>query len=90
MKSMTYGILPTREDFNAAFELECPAGYRISLGLSDSLACKGFLLGVDGLWPADGLWAGITQIVSSRKRVRSEERMALVSSILETLGFEWI
>lgn len=64
-QSMTYGILPTREAFDAAFEAECPNGYRITLGRSDSDACEGFKLG-DGQWSADDLWSAIGEIVASK------------------------
>lgn len=64
-QSMTYGELPTREAFNAAFEAECPNGYRITLGRSDSDACEGFKLG-DGKWSADELWSAIGEIVAAK------------------------
>ena len=64
-QSMTYGTLPTREVFDATFDLCVKAsGYRIQLGSSDSRACDGFKLG-DGAWTADQLWDAITEIVNS-------------------------
>lgn len=62
-QSMTYATLPTRERFDDAFDAECPNGYRISLGSSDSRACDGFRLG-DGTWTADQLWDAINEIIS--------------------------
>lgn len=62
--SMTYGQLPSREEFDAAFEREVPGGYRITLGHSDAQACEGFNLG-DSEWSADALWDAINQIVDS-------------------------
>jgi hypothetical protein len=61
---MTYGQLPSREDFEAAFEREVPgSGYRISLSSSDARACDGFKLG-DGEWTADELWNAISEIAN--------------------------
>jgi len=63
-QSMTYGQLPTREEFDAAFERGVPGNrYRISLSHSDAMACDGFSLG-DGEWTADQLWHAITEIVN--------------------------
>ena len=61
-QSLTYGQLPTREEFDSAFDRECPSGYRITLSHSDGEACEGFRLG-DGEWTADQLWQAITEIV---------------------------
>jgi hypothetical protein len=63
-QAMTYGILPTREQFDAAFEHAVPGNrYRITLSRSDAEACEGFSLG-DGEYPADQLWDAISEIVS--------------------------
>jgi hypothetical protein len=62
MISLTYSQLPTREDFDAAFEREVSGKYRITLSSSDAEACEGFRLG-DGEWTADQLWQAINQIV---------------------------
>jgi hypothetical protein len=63
-QSMTYGQLPTREEFDAAFESETEGGsYRIALGPSDAESCEGFSIG-DGEWTADQLWRAISEIVS--------------------------
>ncbi len=64
MTSMTYGQLPSRDAFDAAFDAECPMGYHIALGRSDSAACEGFQLG-DGTWTADQLWQAITEIATA-------------------------
>lgn len=63
-QSMTYGRLPSREQFDNAFEREVPAGmYRITLSHSDAESCEGFSIG-DGEWTADQLWRAIGQIVN--------------------------
>jgi hypothetical protein len=63
-QSMTYGELPSWEEFDAAFDREVPKGkYRITLSHSDARACDGFILG-DGEWTAADLWRAIGQIVN--------------------------
>ena len=100
MISMTYGVMPKREDFQRAFERECPNGYHIVLSSSDSRAVDGFKLG-DGVWSESDLWEAVNEIaeyhnlpstVFLRPRGMYDpiSAMDLVSSIMETLGFEWI
>ena len=63
-QSMTYGQLPSREEFDAAFTQEVQSGrYRITLSHGDSRACDGFQLG-DGAWTAEELWSAIIEIVN--------------------------
>ena len=158
-QNLTYGQLPSREEFDSAFDREVQGKYRITLSQSDAKACEGFNLG-DGEWSAEELWHAVNQVVdfagdaitvseddewedvyqvfypgTDRARVeigpdeseliewaqrfcehhithveiarealnfaavygevgrdfsRREAAMDLVSSILETLGFEWI
>lgn len=100
MQTMTYGVLPSREAFNAAFEVECPAGYRLILCGADSGACEQFKLGT-GVWSADELWDAITEIITTSQAappdtdqsayyMRLDGAMDVVSAIMGTLGFEWI
>jgi hypothetical protein len=63
MTSMTHGTLPTFEEFERAFETECPGGYNIVLGASDSRTCDGLKLG-DGRYTVTALWDGIQEIVA--------------------------
>lgn len=100
-QTLTYGVLPTQESFDEAFDRECPGGsYNIQLSRSDSRAVDGFLLG-DGDWTAEQLWKAVTEIVTVSQLSQAEENhveyyakldgaMDLVSSILGTLGFEWV
>jgi len=63
-QSMTYGQLPMREEFDAAFEREVTGTrYRITLSHSDAESCEGFSIG-DGEWTAEQLWRAICEIVS--------------------------
>ncbi len=93
---MTYGVMPTLEQFQEAFDRECPKGtYNIQLARSDSAAVEDFKLG-DGDWTALQLWEAINEIVhfqpgyEQAAKWRHDQVMDLVSSILDTLGFEWI
>ncbi len=101
-QSITYGYMPIREDFSTAFARECPNGYRITLGASDSRACDGFKLG-DGTYSEPQLWDAVGEIVNAEPDDDGDyagivgcgpnewyAAMDLVSSIMETLGFEWI
>jgi hypothetical protein len=64
LQSMTYGQLPSREDFDAAFTRELQGGkYWITLGHGDSEGVAGFALG-DGEWTAEALWSAICEIVN--------------------------
>jgi hypothetical protein len=66
-RSMTYGTMPTREEWDAAFDREMEGkshGYRIQLGRSDSDAVEGFKLG-DGEWTASQLWDACEEIVKA-------------------------
>ncbi len=63
--SMTYGTMPSRGEFDAAFDRECPNGkYNIRLGSSDSRAMDGFNLG-DGEWSATELYDACAEINAS-------------------------
>lgn len=63
-KSMTFGEMPTREEFGEAFETECPNGeYRISLASSDAAACEGTRLGTDS-YTESQLWDVISEVMA--------------------------
>ncbi len=95
-QSMTYGVMPTFEDFERAFNEECPRGrYSIVLGSSDNRAADGFRLG-DGEWTATDLYSACVEIADVWHAERCTDEtvtdvaLGLVCSILDTLGFEWI
>lgn len=63
--SMTYGTLPTWDEFEAAFDRECPRGtYNIRLAGDDSESVEGFKLG-GGDWTSAQLWSAINEVVVS-------------------------
>lgn len=95
MTSMTYGDLPTREAFDAAWEAEGLDSYRVRLNSRDSdaldWACPEFA--VAGPWEADELWeilTGLTACWESGDPYAGDAAGDLASSILTTLGFEWV
>lgn len=61
-----WGTLPTREQFDRAFEVEFPRGFRISS--CDSRAFEGFKIR-EGIWSVGKLWEAITEIVSAEGEV---------------------
>src|ERR1039458_7602776 len=61
-QNLTYGQLPSREEFDSAFDREVQGKYRITLSQSDAKACEGFNLG-DGEWSAEELWHAINLVV---------------------------
>lgn len=92
--SMTYGTMPTRTEWNKAFDEECPDGwYHIQCGRSDSDALEEFILG-DGEWNAEGLYKACLEVITasqSHEDTRDAERaLNFVAGIMETLGFEWV
>jgi len=94
MQTMTYGIMPSKDDFTAAFNRECSNGYKIELNSRDSNAVEEFNLG-NGTWSCDDLWFALHEINDTdpgqfQNDAMMERALDLVSSILFTLGFEWV
>lgn len=80
MKSMTFGVFPSRKEFSAHFEHEVPGGsYRIR---NDSI------LG-DADFSEDQLWENLRRL-KRRWDKGDEDAGSLASAIMQTLGFEWI
>lgn len=69
-KSMTYGVLPSKEMWDRHWSMLDDAGelrnsrYSVRLSTSDSRAVDGFKLG-DDAWKCDELWEAITEIVNA-------------------------
>lgn len=96
MQSMTYGVMPTSEQFQEAFDRECPSGtFSIRMNGRDAGVTANFLIG-DGDWTALQLWEAINEIshyqpgADEAAKYRHDAAMNLVSSILDILGFEWV
>ena len=86
-ESMTFGTMPSKEAFEAAFDREVPSGrYQMDLRGSDARAAE--QAGVewyDGM-SSDDLYAIVKQLADDG----GDETGSLASSIMGTLGFEWI
>ena len=83
MKSMTYGVVPTPAEFFTAFYREVPDGvYRIRSGAMRTLD-------IEGDYSERGLFKLVTRLTRKWEQ-GNEEAGDWASSILSTLGFEWI
>jgi hypothetical protein len=102
---LTYGNMPTFEQFTRRFARETRPDnvYHITLSTSDARALAetpgcpdGFEL-TDGAFSVSYLWSALNEIVDHWRTDTMDEagpyqdqRVDIVSSILSTLGFEWI
>lgn len=95
-KSLTYGVLPSREEFDAAFDEEVPGGsFEIMSGelMGSRLPVPDGGYSADELWDvlegivgSDTLWDGVDQ----EPGPEDEAGLQFASNILSVLGFEWI
>lgn len=85
-KSMTYGVMPTREAFDAAFEAACPNG-RFHFGNDKRVGTDDFTANElwDKLNEAHSDWQAGRPPLSAR-----EQSGDWVCLVLNSLGFEWI
>ena len=84
-QSMTYGTVPAFEAFSEAFHQECPHGsYRITHGLSQPSYAPDA-----GEYDDVALYQEIERL-TRRWEAGNEDAGNWASSILETLGFEWV
>jgi len=85
--ALTYGVLPSRDAFVAAFNRTLGAGerYAIKLNRSDARAADGTTIGTDS-YMATELYKGVGELVAKG----DDAALDLASSILSTLGIEWI
>jgi hypothetical protein len=91
LTTMTYGVLPSRALFDAAFMQECPDGYRVRLGAHDSrtLARTGCAVDSNGGWADFQMWQVLTALVSLWEK-GDDGAGDLASILLTSLGFEWV
>jgi len=83
---LTFGKIPAWKEFEAAFDDRVEGnGYNIKLSSSDSKAAEGTSIG-DGRLKAPALYKGIKELIAKG----DEDADDLASSILYTLGFEWV
>lgn len=77
MKSMTFGVVPSKKEFRAAYERE------VHYGKYTIRNCK--IVG-NASYDCDELY----RLVKALAKSKHEEKELLASSIMFTLGFEWI
>lgn len=77
MHSMTYGTLPKKSLFIAAFEKQCPEGY-YEVGNDKIFG--------DHFFSCEELWREICRSVETH----DEELLDFASCVLFTLGIEWV
>ena len=81
MHSMTYGNLPSKIEFEFAFDWECQ-GSKYVISNHRVLGHREY--------SGPELWELLVELVNAWNYEGDEEAGELASSILETLGFEWI
>ena len=87
MKSLTFGVMPSRTAFDAAFDREVgSAGYNYELRGSDARAAGAVGVDASGRVGAAKLYGIIKKLADSG----DEQAESVASSFLYTLGFEWI
>jgi hypothetical protein len=79
-ESMTYGVLPSQESFDHAFDEEVPKG-KYNVGNDP-------ILGTDS-FNASELWK-VLEVLTEQFHEGDDQAGDTASSILYTLGFEWI
>jgi hypothetical protein len=88
-KSMTYGVLPTREEFEEAFSATCGVA---SVAIANERACA-FTddprVGTCELTCSE-LWAEITRARAEWTDEHNERPEGWISDVLGVLGFEWV
>lgn len=91
LTSLTYGVLPSRALFGADFRSECPDGFRVSLGSTDTrtLDRSGATGEPIGVWSEATTWNAVTCLRDLWER-GDDAAGDLASTILQVLGFEWI
>lgn len=99
---MTYGVLPTREEFDAAFEANCGGHYGDAFAFGNDSRVGTCELTCSELWAeltkAQGEWRECTPACEcDEPRVESGDHKGCweaagqwCSDVLGVLGFEWV
>lgn len=90
MTSLTYGQLPTKRQFLAAYKRELGDGeYRMRLRGADVDAVRGTVFESGTSFDVDDTWDGLKEL-RDKWEEGNDAAGDLASSILFTLNFEWI
>ena len=87
-KTMTFGQFPDYEEFEQAFEAECPFGFRIEQGTGGHAVAP-------GIYSCNELWEELHELVLLDQEDRwfgPEDKgpRSWAVSIMTGLGFEWV
>lgn len=86
---MTFGVMPTFDEFEEAFDREVPEGeFGIKLGRSDAEAAEGTSIG-SGEYTAPELYQGVVELLEKWED-GNEEAGSIASSIMSSLDYEWV
>lgn len=86
---MTFGVMPTFDEFEESFDREVPEGdFGIRLGRSDAEAAEGTSIGT-GEYTAPELYKGVVELLEKWED-GDEEAGSLASSIMGSLDYEWV
>jgi len=96
VSSLSFGELPSYEEFEEVFEQACPDGF-MPLSLNDRdaevLEWSRAELNPAGPWTVDEAYEAIehlTELWESGNVYVGDAAGELANSLLETLGFEWV
>lgn len=91
MKSMTYGVMPTKKEFAAHWKghMDSGEGYPYTLRGSDAATAYAARVPTSGEFSEKQLYAIIKKL-RDRSYKGDENAGSIASSILYNLGFEWI
>jgi len=81
MKTLTYGVLPTQEQFDAAFERECSSG-AFRFGNDPRVGTCALT--------ASELWRELVKARAEWDKDHNETPEGWISGVLYSLGFEWV
>lgn len=77
MKTLTYGVIPSKDEFIAAFERECPEGH-FQFGNDRRMGNQALCCAV--------LWREVCEAALET----NDSALQWASDVLYVLGFEWV
>ena len=88
---ISYGIMPTRGTFDAAFDRECPEGnYTYDMKGTDARTMERVGLDSAGVVNCEELYKIVRMLTNAYANYTDDAAGELASSFLATLGIEWI
>lgn len=91
MTSLTYGTIPSKDEFYEAFDRKVEGlRYPIKLSSSDARATEDVPGFGDDEYTASELYRAVENLTKAWSDMGNDEAGDIASSILFTLGFEWV